>query len=267
MKKQVEWDPKIYSDNSHFQYEEAIQLIDQHVFKGNEKVLDIGCGDGKITDYITTKVPHGLAVGIDSSSEMILHAQQNYKRRNLSFSELSAEDMVYHEEFDMVFSSFCLHWIADKEKIFKLIYNCLKTDGQLLCAMVVRNEVMAQARTELLNAPKWKPYFKGYKDLSSKNILVNSYMSFARTANFKIDMHEVRTRDIRFDTREKLSHFLRNITPCLTELPEKELKDAFMQEYVDSYLALQKKDEVAFQMTFEVVVLKAQKCYRDVINQ
>ena len=90
---------------------------------------------------------------------MIAHAQENHKSENLSFKEMSAEDINFQEEFDLIFSSFCLHWIANKQNVFNRICNSLKSQGILLCVVVVRNEILTQARNELLHSSLWKQYF------------------------------------------------------------------------------------------------------------
>lgn len=259
MQEKTEWHPDIYSGNSDFQYEEAMAIINEHKFNGDEKILDIGCGDGRITNYLAMLVPNGYVIGIDNSSKMIAHAQENYKQDNLVFKEMSAEDIAFQGEFDIVFSSFCLHWVSNKQKVFDLIHNSLKPQGILLCVAVVRNEVMAQARSEILFSSSWKQYFYQYKD-PSENSIVNNYFDFSEKANLQINTHHLKTRVLEFETRKRMSDFMRNVTLCLSRLPSQELKDLFMEEYVKRYLELCKdstKDN--FRISFNFVELKAQK--------
>jgi trans-aconitate 2-methyltransferase len=257
-KEKTAWDPEIYSNHSHFQYQEAMQLIHDHPFRGDEKILDIGCGDGRLSEYIATQVPRGQVVAIDSSSEMIAYAQKNYSRANLTFHELSAEEIRYKEEFDIIFSSFCLHWVEDKQQIFNLIYHSLKANGQLLCAMVIRNEVMAQARTELLSLAQWEHYFIKYED-PSKTMMTRNYKECAIAAGFKINSHEIKITRVEFESEEKLNHFMRNLTLLLSRLPAEELKSAFMDAYVMRYLALSNRSSADFTIDFDVVTLKVEK--------
>ncbi|KAF5431048.1 Cyclopropane fatty-acyl-phospholipid synthase [Candidatus Methanophagaceae archaeon] len=63
--------------------------------KGNERVFDIGCGDGKVTAEIAKQLPNGSVLGIDKSEEMILFAQENFPSRkyhNLSFEVQNIRD-------------------------------------------------------------------------------------------------------------------------------------------------------------------------------
>ncbi len=72
------WNAEDYHKNSANQQKWALELIAKLVIQGNEIILDIGCGDGKITAEIANHVPNGLVLGIDSSQEMIGFAQTKF---------------------------------------------------------------------------------------------------------------------------------------------------------------------------------------------
>jgi SAM-dependent methyltransferase len=72
------WNPEVYEKSSSTQKKWAEEVISKIQIKGNERVLDIGCGDGKITAYIASLVPEGSVVGIDNSAEMISFAQSKF---------------------------------------------------------------------------------------------------------------------------------------------------------------------------------------------
>ena len=66
-----EWDAKEYHEHSSEQQKWAEELIGKIKLNGNERVLDIGCGDGKVTSEIAKCLIEGSILGIDSSEEMI----------------------------------------------------------------------------------------------------------------------------------------------------------------------------------------------------
>jgi trans-aconitate 2-methyltransferase len=76
------WDAKDYAKNSQNQYQWAKELIPKIKLTGNETLLDIGCGDGKITAELAKCIPNGLAVGIDSSAQMIKLSQNTFPNRD-----------------------------------------------------------------------------------------------------------------------------------------------------------------------------------------
>jgi len=82
--KSYAWDAKDYAKNSQNQLRWAQELIPKLKLIGNEALLDIGCGDGKITAEIAKCLPEGRAVGIDSSTQMINLAQSTFPTAGVS---------------------------------------------------------------------------------------------------------------------------------------------------------------------------------------
>jgi SAM-dependent methyltransferase len=75
--------------------------------KGSERVLDIGCGDGRITAEIAARVPQGSVIGVDSSHDMIAFASSHFGlelRPNVRFEVADAGSLPFREEFDLVVS-------------------------------------------------------------------------------------------------------------------------------------------------------------------
>ncbi len=72
------WNPAEYARSSAAQLKWANELMSRLALKGNEALLDLGCGDGKITAALAQAVPRGRVVGIDNSAEMIRYAQAQY---------------------------------------------------------------------------------------------------------------------------------------------------------------------------------------------
>ena len=125
---QVEFDGKAYSAASKHQKEWGGAMIDELTFRGDERVLDLGCGDGAITAQLADRVPQGQVVGIDSSPRMIETAQ-GHRRENLSFELMDINDVDFAEPFDLVFSNATLHWIHDHERLLRRVHGLLTPGG------------------------------------------------------------------------------------------------------------------------------------------
>jgi trans-aconitate 2-methyltransferase len=67
----TEWDASEYAKLSALQQEMAAEVLSLIHLSGTERVLDIGCGNGKVTAEIAARVPQGSVLGVDSSSDMI----------------------------------------------------------------------------------------------------------------------------------------------------------------------------------------------------
>lgn len=121
-----------YKQHSSLQWTWAIESLKHFPFNPSDKVLDIGCGDGKITALIASKVPNGTVVGLDISLQMLATATSNFSLPNLIFVQGSAGAIPFRGQFDKVVSFCALHWVIDQEKALQSIRESLKADGTAL---------------------------------------------------------------------------------------------------------------------------------------
>ena len=138
-------DALYYAKNSGFQESKAHRLIDLYFNPiANSNILDIGCGDGKITSHIANLAPQSTVLGIDASLSMISHAQEYYANPpKVDFLHCCAGEFTTQKRFDFVFSFNCFHWIEEGKKALQLAYNHLKPGGKLL----------------ILSCPRDSPYY------------------------------------------------------------------------------------------------------------
>lgn len=101
------WIPQKYADHAEEQYNWAITEL-QKIELIDKNILDIGCGDGKITAYLS-KNTTGIVLGIDKSESMIEYAKENHIHSNLDFSVDDAENIKCDNKFDIVVSFNTLH--------------------------------------------------------------------------------------------------------------------------------------------------------------
>ena len=90
--KNYKWDAQEYEKHSQGQQKWARELIEKILLEGTENVLDLGCGDGKVTAEISKIVSKGSIIGVDNSAGMIKLARDKHSTAiypNLSFQELS----------------------------------------------------------------------------------------------------------------------------------------------------------------------------------
>jgi len=124
------FDGKKYEKSSQCQREWGTTLAEELNLKGNETILDLGCGNGVITKELAERVPKGRVVGVDSSPSM-LEAAKAHKTQNMELELLDITEMAFEAEFDVLFSNAALHWVLDHEKLLKNVYSALKPHGFL----------------------------------------------------------------------------------------------------------------------------------------
>jgi len=123
-----EFDGKKYETASSHQKEWGGKLIEELHLRGNESILDLGCGDGALTARLAELVPEGEVVGIDASRGMIDVAGEKEKG-NLRFLLLDIDALEFAGRFDVVFSNATLHWVLDHRRLLGNVKRALRDGG------------------------------------------------------------------------------------------------------------------------------------------
>ena len=133
------WNPSSYAANGRFVADlgsAVVALLDP---QPAERILDIGCGDGALTQAIAAT--GARLSGVDASATMAEAA----RARGLDVLHASATDLPFHQEFDAVFSNAALHWIAAEDQSLALasIYRALKPGGRFVAEMGGQGNIAA----------------------------------------------------------------------------------------------------------------------------
>jgi len=161
----VTWNPADYAVNSATQQAWAREQIARLNLSGDERVLDVGCGDGKVTAELARAVKRGAVVGVDSSAEMIRFAQASFppaRFPNLRFCEMDARWLAFAEPFDLLFSNAALHWVDDHPAFLRGAAACLVEGGRLVVSSGGRGnaqDVFLVVRSTL-RLKRWRHYFR-----------------------------------------------------------------------------------------------------------
>jgi trans-aconitate 2-methyltransferase len=140
------WNAELYKSKHSFVPQHGEDLITLLNPKPGERILDLGCGTGDLTNKISER--GALVVGLDSSANMIEAARVAYP--NISFVVGDARDFSFEAKFDAVFSNAVLHWILEAEKVVECVSKSLREGGRLVLEMGGKGNVakIAQAVKE-----------------------------------------------------------------------------------------------------------------------
>ncbi len=208
----------------------AVTLID------GERVLDVGCGDGKVTAELAARIPSGAVLGVDPSHDMIAFAARTHRAPNLVFEVGDARALGHTGAFDRVVSFNALHWVQEQDTALRSIHAALRPGGHALLQMVPRTQrtALEDVIDATCRAPRWAPHFSGHRP-PYHHPRPDAFRALAEQAGFGVERLEVIEGAWDFGSRDAFTHFARTtFVPWTGDLPE-ELRDAFIADALDRW--------------------------------
>ncbi|WP_287152937.1 class I SAM-dependent methyltransferase [Candidatus Solincola tengchongensis] len=234
------WDAEDYRSFSSQQKKWGLELMDKLHLRGDEHVLDLGCGDGLLSAMLAKRVPRGSVLGVDISPEMIDHARRSYPSShypNLAWEVADACQLDFCECFDVVFSNAVLHWIRDQSAALEGIARALKPGGFLLAQMAGRGNAaeVACMLVSLMASEKWSAYFR---DMDFPYLFhgPEDYIPLLEKAGLEPLRVELLTKDMVHEGREGMAGWIRTTWLPFTQRVPERLREDFIAELVDGYL-------------------------------
>jgi len=258
------WNAVDYAANSAVQQAWARELIARLNLRGDERVLDVGCGDGKVTAEIAHAVPRGSVTGIDASPQMIRFARATFPPRkipNLKFRVMDAREIpgsagiragqssgkvqpagrdagAPSAPFDLIFSNAVLHWVDDHQAFLRGAAACLRPGGRLVVSCGGKGnaqDVFLALRPEMRLKP-WRLFFRRIP----KPYFFHSPAEYERWLpqfGFKTLGVRLAPKDAVYAGRDKFVAWLRTTwLPYVQRVPE-ELREEFIAGVANCYLA------------------------------
>lgn len=125
-----EWNSSRYAENARFVSDLGQAVFDLLNPQAGERILDLGCGDGALTEKIAAT--GALVVGVDASSDMVAAAT----RRGLDARVMDAYNLTFTSEFDAVFSNAAMHWMkCEPDAVTVGVRRALKPGGRFAAEM------------------------------------------------------------------------------------------------------------------------------------
>jgi len=255
-----EFNGRKYGKASAHQKEWGTRLIGELALKGNERVLDLGCGDGILTARIADLIPNGKVTGIDASIGMIDTARLK-KRRNLRFILMDIDNLDFIDEFDIIFSNAALHWIRDHGHLLGNVRRALRDggcvrfsfagDGNCAAFFRVIREAMALERfSSCFDEFEWPWFMPG----------VDEYRALIEKSGFHDTLVRGENADRFFPDRQAMTGWIDqpSIVPFLARVPEPE-KQAFRDFVVRRMIEETEREDGRCFETFRRVKVSAKK--------
>lgn len=244
---QYKWDPTDYAAHSSGQFTWAQELIDKLNLGGDESILDLGCGDGKVTALLAGQVPDGSVIGVDSSTSMVALARERFPpstNPNLTFKVMDATYLTFQNQFDIVFSNAVLHWIPDHLAVLKGIYHSLRPGGNALLQMGGKGNAagILAVLNQLMFQDAWRPYFQNFI-LPYSFYGLEEYGRWLPLSGLTTLRVELIPKMMAHHGEDALAGWIRTTwLPYLERLPTG-LRETFISQLVESYVNLNPADD------------------------
>ncbi|HMK30406.1 MAG TPA: methyltransferase domain-containing protein [Terriglobales bacterium] len=165
----AEWNAELYRRISNPQFEWGKRVVDRLELRGDEHVMDAGCGSGRLTAELLERLPRGQVTAVDLSLNMLESARQSLKpryRKRVRFAQADLARLPFDEDFDGIFSTAAFHWVKDHKALFQGLFRALRRGGWLEAqfgggANLARLRELA---AEFMASPQIRPFFQGWEE-------------------------------------------------------------------------------------------------------
>lgn len=240
--KSCQWNAAAYAANSSVQQSWARELIAKLDLGGDEHVLDVGCGDGKVTAEIARAVPRGRVLGLDASREMVAFARRTFppsKISNLKFQVFDAREIGFVSgRFDLVFSNAALHWVDDHEAILRGAASVLRPGGRLVVSCGGKGnaqDVFLALRPEM-RLRRWSGFFR---KMPAPYFFYSpaDYERWLPKSGFKINVLKLSPKDASYAGADGFAAWVRTTwLPYVQRVPEP-VREEFIAAVTRRYVA------------------------------
>jgi trans-aconitate methyltransferase len=234
-----EWNAEAYHKVSGPQTTWGRRVLSRLALEGNERVIDAGCGSGRLTAELMARLPTGRLVAIDRSWNMLVTARANLRPEfgnRISYARVELPSLPFNGWADLVFSTATFHWVRDHPTLFANIWRALRPGGRLF-AQCGGGPNLAHAHAlaeQVMRREPFTPFFRERLDLWE---FATPEVTAARlsTAGFiDIDASLEQTPTTLADEtsyREFVTTVIYN--PHLARIPEGTLRHRFIDEITE----------------------------------
>ena len=224
-----EWDARTYDRVADPQARWGAGVLDRLPLDGDERVLDAGCGSGRVTELLAARLPRGRVVALDGSASMIEAARERLAsygdRVEYVVADLGAP-LPLREPVDAILSTATFHWVGDHDALFANLAAVLRPGGRLVAQCGGAGNIAAIRRVLATVGDGWlgSTYYAPPLDTTRR-------LDAAGFVDIECWLHDEPTR---FEPGEPFETFLRTVIlgAHLERLPAED-RDGFVRAVVE----------------------------------
>src|SRR5579859_7890256 len=163
----AEWNARAYHRLSNPMQTWGEAIVERLALRGDETALDLGCGSGRLTEFLLRRLPRGRVIAIDRSANMLESAREHLEPQfdgRVEYLQKSLDELDLHNVANLAFSNAAFHWIKDHPRLFLAIFEALLPGGWLVaqCGAGPNIARLRERAARLMSSPEFSPYFEGW---------------------------------------------------------------------------------------------------------
>src|SRR5438105_3071851 len=257
----AEWNARAYHRLSNPMQTWGEAIIERLSLRGNETVLDLGCGTGRLTEFLLRRLPHGEVIAVDRSANMLQAARDHLEPEfggRVSYRQASLDELDLHQVADLAFSNAALHWVTDHARLLRAIFAALRPGGWFVaqCGAGPNIARIREGAGRLMALPAYRSYFEdwpgpwefAYPEVMAERLTTTGFVD-VETSMFEAPFE--------LATFEETRDFFENVIlgTHLARIPDAELRAAFVQSMAEQSAA----DDPPFRQDYWRLNLRARR--------
>ncbi|HYI98225.1 MAG TPA: methyltransferase domain-containing protein [Thermoleophilaceae bacterium] len=160
-----DWDAATYDRISDPQVAMAGPVLDRLSLRGDETVLDAGCGSGRVTQLLLERLPRGRVIAVDAAPSMVEEARRALADR-ATVLQADLHELTLPEPVDAAFSNAVFHWVLDHDRLFERLFAALRPGGRLVAQCGGEGNIgqLRRVAGELAKEPPYAQHFEGWSE-------------------------------------------------------------------------------------------------------
>ncbi|HEX9550059.1 MAG TPA: methyltransferase domain-containing protein [Candidatus Limnocylindrales bacterium] len=131
----AEWDARTYDRIADPMHAWGLDVLARLPLAGDERVLDAGCGSGRVTEALAERLPNGRVVALDASPAMLEEARRRLARFGDRVTFVQADlglPLPIDGPVDAILSTATFHWVPDHDALFRNLAAVIRPGGRLV---------------------------------------------------------------------------------------------------------------------------------------
>ena len=230
-----EWDSAAYHRLSDHQFAWGKKVLARAPVRGDETVMDAGCGTGRLTAELLRRLPRGRVIALDLSENMLRtacgHLEAAFPGR-VSFVRADLQSLPFSGAFDGIFSTATFHWATDHPRLFCNLFQALKPGGWLeaQCGGGPNLARLLARAVALMGQPEYAGFFAGWPGPWEYADAPTTAARLRRAGFVNVET-SVEPAEFRLSNAEEYRQYLATVIfhRHLARIPDPGLRESFLQ--------------------------------------